>query len=79
LYIQCGKPGDKIVPTRMNQDRIIAEIPSNFFRDEWNHILFRVIERDYRKRGSSRFEAKRKTREFISEWRSVISVRARDS
>ena len=74
LYIQPGRPGDRLMNT-MDNPRIMIEVPSASFRERWNQILAASMFRDWKKRGMPRREIKRRLPEFIAEWRQLSAQR----
>ncbi|MFA6815027.1 MAG: hypothetical protein WCQ87_01950 [Parabacteroides sp.] len=72
VYIQSGKEGDRI-STTLNHTRILVEVPSRPFRDEWNKILHRALSKHYRKKGLSRSDSKNAATNEIKEWREFGS------
>ena len=42
VYIQPGKEGDRL-STTIDHDRLLVEVPSKHFRNEWNKILFKAV------------------------------------
>jgi hypothetical protein len=77
LYLQAGRMGNRLKST-MDKERILVEVPSKNFQDEWNKMLHYVIERDFRKSGASRHEAKKMCEEFIVTMRKLGSLRMKD-
>jgi hypothetical protein len=68
LYIQAGKPGDRLIK---NPDarKIIVEIPDTGFSDVWNEMFFQAIVRRLRREGLSRRNAKQIAEQYIVDWR----------
>ena len=77
LYIQPGRPGDRVRTTRDNP-RILAEVPSREFQPEWNNILGKAMRKVLQKKhGMSRAKAKLATEKFIEQWRDLLSTRVK--
>lgn len=72
LFLQAGKTGDRLSNT-MNHNRILLEIPSRDFRDEWDRIWKKALFKDFRERGVSRVKAKEAVAELINQWRQQFS------
>jgi hypothetical protein len=74
LYIQGGRPGDRL-RTTMDNPKISVEVPSKHFRTEWDKLLSKAQFKEYRRMGLSRSDAKRSTESFIRSWREFNSHR----
>jgi hypothetical protein len=74
LYIQAGRPGDRLVKTP-DHERILVGVPSREFRGDWERIFRKALFKDYRQRGLSRGDAKEAADSFLKEWRRVTSMR----
>lgn len=74
VYIQPGKEGDRL-STTMDHDRILVEVPSRHFRNEWDRIFYKALSKNFKKRGLSRNDSKNAARNFIKEWREFGSKR----
>jgi len=74
VYIQPGKEGDRL-STTFNHDRILVEVPSRHFRDEWDKILHKAWSKDFKRKGLSRSDSKNAATSFIKEWREFGSKR----
>jgi len=72
LYIQAGIKGDRL-STTFNKERILVEVPSKHFREEWNKIYYKVLVKDMKKKGISKKRAKRAASSFLKEWREISS------
>lgn len=64
LYIQPGRPGDRL-STTIDNPRVIVEVPRSGFDVEWNRMLHRSITKDLRKRGLNRTKAAIASKEAI--------------
>jgi hypothetical protein len=76
LYLQPGRPGDRFSKT-MDHDRILVEVPSRDFRDEWDRIWKKALFKDFRERGVPRGKAKEAADHLINQWRQFSSMRLR--
>lgn len=75
LYIQPGRPGDRL-STTFDNPRVLAEVPSREFQPEWDRMLRKAMRKRFqREHGMGRSEAKLATERFISEWRDLSSKR----
>lgn len=74
LYLQPGKIGDRLSST-MDNPRILCEVPSKYFKKEWEKIHRKNIFKTFRDEGMSRQNAKQATEEFLKEWRRISSMR----
>jgi hypothetical protein len=68
LYIQNGRPGDRLSRTH-SRPYISIEIPSKDFRTEWDRIFRKAMFADYRSMGMSRADAKQAVQGLIQRWR----------
>jgi len=77
LYIQPGRPGDRL-STTFDNPRVLAEVPSREFKDEWDRMLRKAMRKRFqREHGMSRAEAKLATEKFITDRRDLSSKRIR--
>lgn len=74
LYLQCGRKGDRLITTR-GEERILAEVPSKEFRNEWEKIFQQSLENRYRGEGLNRREARRASETLIQKWRGLLAFR----
>jgi len=74
VYIQPGKEGDRL-STTIDNDRILVEVPSRHFRNEWNKILHKALSKDFKRKGLSKSDSKNAATSFINEWREFGSKR----
>lgn len=74
LYLQTGRPGDRLVTTQ-DRERILIEVPSREFRGEWSRIFRKALLKDFMRRGLSRGKARAATEAFLRDWRKFGSVR----
>ena len=77
LYIQPGKPGDRL-RTTFNNPRVLAEVPSREFQPEWDRMLRKALRKLAQKEhGMSRAKAKLATEKLIDRWRDQLSKRVK--
>ena len=77
LYIQPGRPGDRVRTTRDNP-RVLAEVHSREFYPEWNNMLGKAMRKVFQKKhGMSRPKAKLAAEKFIDQWRDLLSKRVK--
>ncbi|MFA6272670.1 MAG: hypothetical protein WC693_06305 [Patescibacteria group bacterium] len=74
VCIQPGKEGDRL-STTIDHERLLVEVPSKHFRDEWSKILHKALSKDFKRKGLSRSDSKTVTTSFIKEWREFGSKR----
>jgi len=68
LYLQSAREGDRFLNT-LDKPRILIEVPSKQFQDEWDKILTNSLKQQGRRRGLGRTEAKRYAEDVIKNWR----------
>ena len=74
LYIQPGRPGDRLANT-MDSPRLLIEVPAKQFAREWDKIFQKAMVGELRNRGLKRVQAKRAGRKAIHEMRKIGSTR----
>ncbi|MGZ9586650.1 hypothetical protein [Paenibacillus marinisediminis] len=74
LYIQPGKPGDRLSNT-INSPRLLVEIPSTHFSKEWNLIHQRIMTKRFIKMGLKKKDAKKAALDFHKEWGIIREFR----
>ena len=75
LYLQPGRPGDRLATTFKNP-RITVEVPPNeIFRDEFEKVHKNAIARHFRSEGMPRARAKQAASSYLSEHRGVFQRR----
>ena len=75
VYIQPGKPGDRL-RTTFHNPRVLAEVPSREFQPEWDRMLRKALRKLAQKEhGMARAKAKLATEKLINEWRELLSER----
>jgi hypothetical protein len=77
MYLQPGKPGDRIAAT-LDNPKIIADVSSLDFRPTWDRILTKVVENQFRSRGLRGKQAREAARELIQRDRELWTVRVGD-
>lgn len=78
LILQCGREGDRLISTT-EKDRILVEVPSKDVQEEWNTIFHSVLEKNFRKEGFRRHEAKKMSEEAILKLRKVHALRMKEA
>ena len=77
LYIQPGRPGDRL-RTTFNNPRVLAEVPSRKFQPEWTKMLRKALRKIFQKEHRmSRAKAKLATEKYIDQWRDLLSTRVK--
>jgi hypothetical protein len=77
LYIQPGRPGDRL-STTFDNPRVLAEVPSREFQPEWDRMFRKALRKEFQKKhGMGRAESKLAAEKFITEWRDLSSKRIR--
>ena len=72
VYLQAGRPGDRI-GTTMDEPRILVEVsPSDVFAERFLPLYEKTKYRRFRKKGMSRSGARDATRAFFKEWRGLF-------
>lgn len=74
LYVQAGRPGDRIA-TNIDADRVIAEVPSADFRREWDELYRKALIKNFRQGGMKKRDAIAAVDHFLREWREIGSHR----
>lgn len=74
LYIQPGKPKDRVSNT-MDAQRLLVEVPSTHFADEWQKIFTEIMTKYFRKQGLSIKKAKSATIDLHNEWGKIRDFR----
>lgn len=70
MYLQIGKPGDKF-DVNIDKPRILADVPSDSFREQWHALMSKVVERDLRNDGLSRRQARVAAADIIRRGREL--------
>jgi hypothetical protein len=74
IYIQAGRPGDRLVTT-MNSSRVLIDIGPLGFDKKWNELFSKALETHFRNEGLSRRDARAAARGFIEEFRRIGAFR----
>lgn len=74
IYIQPGRPGDRFA-SKLDNPRILLEIPDTGFQPEWERLFFKHITSDIRKKGFHRQQAKQAARDMLKELRGFGKFR----
>jgi hypothetical protein len=74
LYLQPGRPGDRL-STTMDNLKILIELGDSGFQSDWNKIYRKAIIKRMREKGLSRRESNQAADGFINEWRSLAGTR----
>ena len=75
VYLQAGRPGDRLARTVKNP-KILVEVPPNeVFRGEFERVYMKAIYRNFRGEGMSRAHAKHAAKAYLKEWRDVFQRR----
>jgi len=74
LYMQPGRPGDK-VDTTLDHPKIIISVPSTSFSPAWDDIMLRSLHRDLQRRGLRRRDARRAASELMLRSRDLRNAR----
>jgi hypothetical protein len=59
----------------LDKDLVLAEVPPQDFRAEWDRIYRKALIKDLRRRGLSRDDAKNQAEQFLRQWREWTSFR----
>jgi len=70
VWLTWGMPGDRFLNA---QDRIkvLAQVESKDFREEWDHILDKTLQKQARREGATKQEAKDYSQKIREKWRKV--------
>ena len=75
VYLQPGRPGDRLATT-MDNPKILVEVPaSKEFEKRFWPIYEKAIFRNFRQMGMSRADAKQSVQTFLREWRDIFHRR----
>ncbi|MDP8267121.1 MAG: hypothetical protein P9L97_00205 [Candidatus Tenebribacter davisii] len=77
LYLQPGRPGDRLKNT-VNNSKIIVEIPDIGFRKVWNKLFQTELEAYFRKKGLNRKASREAVKNAISDLRKIVNFRMRN-
>jgi hypothetical protein len=74
LYLQAGKPGDRLIHN-FEVPKIIVEIPDTQFRPIWDKLYHKATVAKLREAGLNRQQAKQVARTNIAEIRKATEIR----
>lgn len=74
VYIQAGKPGDRISDD-LNRPKVLIEIPDTGFRPYWDKIFSKSLMKYFHKAGYSRKEAKLAVKAHLKNIREYVQFR----
>ena len=74
VYIQAGKPGDRI-SDNFNKPKVLIEIPDTGFRPYWDKIFSKSLVRYFRREGYSYKEARLAVKKYLNDIREIIQFR----
>ena len=74
VYIQAGKPGDRISDD-LNRPKVLIEIPDTGFRPYWDKIYSTSLMKYFHKAGYSRKEAKLAVKAHLKNIREYVQFR----
>ena len=75
VYLQPGRPGDRL-STTLENPRLIVEVPPNeIFRGEFESVYKKSIFRQFRREGMSRTHAKKQVNSYLRKQRDVFQRR----
>lgn len=74
LYIQPGRKGDTL-SSALDGGRILVEVPDIGFREAWQEIWHRELEKHFRKAGLGRSDAREAARTEVSRLRELSGFR----
>lgn len=74
LYLQAGKPGDRIA-TNINSHKILIEVPDTGFFKIWDKILKSLLVKIFKRKGLPKAKALGATVELIQSMRKMWGVR----
>lgn len=77
VYLQCGKPGDRLSDTLVGALRVLAGVQTSDFKGEWNEIFRREMIVYFRNRGLDKAQARQAAREAVSHFREIGKIRMR--
>jgi hypothetical protein len=74
LYLQPGKNGEKM-STTIEKPKILMEVPSDDFENEWKNIFRKCFERKLLKSNLNKKQRLNYFNEFYSEWKKLSETR----
>jgi hypothetical protein len=78
LYLQCGKPGDRLKDT-INDPKVVVEVAESGFDKTWEKILLGAVRENLKALGSDGRTAKRLAPEHVATMRKIGSRRLASS
>jgi len=79
MYIAKAEDARDRLIKDINRPKVILEIGDTGFRQTWDELFHKHLEKDFRNHGLSRSDSRRAARSAIQELRRVGSMRLRDS
>jgi len=70
VWLTWGEAGDRF-PDTEGRIKVLVQVKSEDFRKEWDHILDKTLQKQARRKGVNRQEAKDYSRKVREEWRTV--------
>jgi hypothetical protein len=77
MYLQTGKPGDKI--SDLNPNNLLLEVPEVGFDKKWDSLLFEFLKVKYKKKGVAKKDLSQIARKHIHSTRELRNVRHRNN
>jgi len=74
LFIQTGKPGDRLKHD-LFKPKLLIEVPSEQFASKWKELYLRIMTRRFRKLDYSKKVAEKLANDFYNEMRIVRDMR----
>lgn len=72
VWLTWGTTGDSFL-TAQDRIKVLVEVDSKEFREDWDHILDQTLRDQVRRRGATRKEAKLYSQRVREEWRKIGS------
>lgn len=70
LCIQCAKEGERFLRT-FEREKVLIEVPSSDFEQEWEMMLNRTLECDGKRKGLNKKQAQEYSNNVIKSWREI--------
>ena len=77
VYIQAGKPGDRISHD-FNRPKMLIEVPDTGFRSHWDAMFSKGLIKYFRSKGLGRNEAKSAVKEYLKQLRDINQFRMKN-
>ena len=74
LYLQPGRPGNRLAVT-IDNPRILIAVPDAGFDETWNRLWHKAMAREFVAKGMSRQQAREASADVIREWRRFSEFR----